>query len=76
MRHFKFGTKLTALTVLLLVVPAGLAEENTSAIEPKSRTFRFDYSATMRDLPEGATVRVWAPVPQTKRLPKDHVASF
>lgn len=35
---------------------------------PPSRTFRFTYHFTVKDIPSGAKqIRVWAPVPQTDR---------
>lgn len=31
--------------------------------QPKSRSFRLDYGATLADLPAGSSVRVWVPMP-------------
>jgi transglutaminase-like putative cysteine protease len=39
---------------------------NTEKFSPPSRTFRFTYSFTVRDIPPGAKrMRVWVPVPHT-----------
>lgn len=39
---------------------------NEKKFSPPSRTFRFTYHFTVKDIPAGAgRVRVWAPVPQT-----------
>ena len=63
--------KLRVLWLLLLLSfsPGLLAAQRTSNAEkfsPPSRTFRFTYSFTIRDIPSGAKqVRVWVPVPQT-----------
>lgn len=41
---------------------------NAQKFSPPSRTFRFTYNFTVKDLPAGAKqVRVWVPVPQTDR---------
>ncbi len=41
---------------------------NPEKFSPTSRTFRFTYRFTVKELPAGAKqVRVWAPVPQTDR---------
>ncbi len=43
-----------------------LAETNDRQDErPKSRSFRFHYGGTLDELPAGARVRVWLPVPQS-----------
>jgi len=57
-------------SLLLLFVPAcRLAAEPTSnarKFSPPTRTFRFAYNFTVKDIPSGAKrVRVWIPVPQT-----------
>ena len=59
-------------SLLLLTLPVcQLAAQATSKAEkfsPPSRTFRFTYSFTVKDIPSGAKrVRVWVPVPQTDR---------
>ena len=56
--------------LLLLVFPAcQLAAQATSSSQkfsPSSRTFRFTYSFTVKDIPPGTKmVRVWVPVAQT-----------
>jgi transglutaminase-like putative cysteine protease len=55
---------------LLLFFPASqLAAQGTSHAQkfsPPSRTFRFTYSFTVKEIPSGTKrVRVWIPVPQT-----------
>ena len=58
-------------SLLLLSISAGLlaVAQTTSNIEKfsaPSRTFRFTYNFTVKDIPSGAKqVRVWVPVPQT-----------
>ena len=64
--------KLRLLSSLLLFFPAcQLAAQTTSnpqKFSPPSRTFRFSYHFTVKDIPPGAKrVRVWIPVPQTDR---------
>ncbi|MFZ0797826.1 MAG: transglutaminase-like domain-containing protein [Terriglobales bacterium] len=64
--------KLRLLSSLLLFFPAcQLAAQTTSnpqKFSPPSRTFRFSYHVTVKDIPPGAKrVRVWIPVPQTDR---------
>ena len=39
------------------------ASDGLAADAPESRTFRLHYGASLRDLPEGARVRVWLPIP-------------
>jgi len=58
------------LSLLLLVLPAcQLAAQTTSNAQkfsPPTRTFRFTYNFTVKDIPAGAKrVRVWIPVPQS-----------
>jgi transglutaminase-like putative cysteine protease len=55
---------------LLFFFPAYLlnaqATSNGHKFSPPSRTFRFTYNFTVKDIPGGAKrVRVWVPVPQT-----------
>lgn len=38
---------------------------STVTAKPKTRVFRFDYGATLSELPKDAEVRIWLPVPQT-----------
>jgi hypothetical protein len=57
-------------SLLLLFVSAGQlvaqANSNSKKFSPPSRTFRFTYNFTVKDIPSGAKrVRVWVPVPQT-----------
>ena len=56
--------------LLLLFFPACLltaqAASNAKKFSPPSRTFRFTYNFTVKDIPSGAKrVRIWIPVPQT-----------
>ena len=63
--------KLRVLSSLLpLFLPvcqlAAQATSNTQKFGPPTRTFRFTYNFTVKDIPSGAKrVRVWIPVPQT-----------
>ena len=54
---------------LLLFQLSEVAAQSTPKTEkfsPPTRTFRFTYSFTVRDIPSGAKrVRIWVPVPQT-----------
>src|SRR5258706_3057913 len=45
---------------------AAQATSNAQKFSPPSRTLRFTYNVTVKDIPSGAKrVRVWIPVPQT-----------
>lgn len=44
---------------------AAAEKKETRAATPRSRSFRFEYGATLNELPDGARVRVWVPVPQS-----------
>ncbi len=47
---------------------AAQATSNAQKFSPPTRTFRFTYNFTVKDIPSGAKrVRVWIPVPQTDR---------
>jgi transglutaminase-like putative cysteine protease len=65
--------KLRALSFLLLLVFTACqltaqGRSNTEKFSPPSRTFRFVYSFTVKDIPSGTKrVRVWVPVPRTDR---------
>jgi len=65
--------RLRVFSSILLFLPsiAQLAAQSASnghKFSPPSRTFRFTYHFTVKDIPTGAKrVRVWAPVPQTDR---------
>lgn len=65
--------KLRVLSSLLLLPYtacqlAAQGASNAQKFSPPSRTFRFTYSFTVKDIPSGAKrVRVWVPVPQTDR---------
>jgi transglutaminase-like putative cysteine protease len=57
-------------SLLLLFFPANLLTAQASLkaekFSPPSRTFRFTYNFTVKDIPpEAKRVRVWIPVPQT-----------
>ena len=61
-------------SLLLLFFPAcqlaAQATSNAQKFSPPTRTFRFTYNFTVKDIPSGAKrVRVWAPVPQARRKP-------
>jgi transglutaminase-like putative cysteine protease len=56
--------------IMLLFVSASLLSaqvtSTTQKFSPPSRTFRFTYNFTVKDIPPGAKrVRVWVPVPQS-----------
>jgi transglutaminase-like putative cysteine protease len=53
-----------AVSLLAPALDAGDAKP-LSAGRPAGRTFQLNYGATVNDLPAGARVRVWLPVPQT-----------
>jgi len=63
--------KLRILSSFLLVLFAVCAlhaqsTSSTQKVSPPSRSFRFTYSFTVKDIPAGTKrLRVWAPVPQT-----------
>ena len=62
-------------SLLLLFFPAcqlaAQATSNTQKLSPPTRTFRFTYNFTVKDIPSGAKrVRVWVPVPQTDQHQK------
>src|SRR5256885_15435817 len=65
------SVKLRVLSsLLLLFFPVSqLGAQTTSNAQkfsPPTRTFRFTYNFTVKDIPSGAKrVRVWIPVPQT-----------
>jgi transglutaminase-like putative cysteine protease len=70
MRHswIQTGTVLLAiLSTQLLIRPGWSAEPSHpaagDATAPKTRTFQFDFGATIHGLPQGGLVRVWLPVP-------------
>jgi len=47
---------------------AALAKASAEKFSPPTRTFRFTYNFTVKDIPAGTKrVRVWIPVPQTDR---------
>src|SRR5438445_4183233 len=57
-------------SLLLFFFPAcqlaAQATSNTEKFSPPTRTFRFTYNVTVKDIPSGAKrVRVWIPVPQS-----------
>ncbi len=63
--------KLRVLSSLLLLFLrtsqlAAQATSNTEKFSPPTRTFRFTYNFTVKDIPSDAKrLRVWVPVPQT-----------
>ena len=63
---------------LLLFFPAyqlvAQAPSNARKFSPPTRTFRFTYNFTVKDIPSGAKrVRVWIPVPQSDQHQTVHV---
>jgi hypothetical protein len=44
---------------------AAQATSNGQKFSPPTRTFRFTYSFTVKDIPPEKRVRVWVPLPQT-----------
>jgi transglutaminase-like putative cysteine protease len=71
-------------SLLLLCFPSSLltaqsasnAGSKAEPFSPPSRTFRFTYNFTVKDVPADAKqIRVWAPVPQTDRHQKVRVIS-
>lgn len=66
MNRMALAIFLSTLAAVLVVAPSSSVGENRSSeSKAKSRTFRFDYGASLEHLPEGASVRIWLPVPQT-----------
>jgi transglutaminase-like putative cysteine protease len=67
----EFLVKLRVLLLFLLfsisaIHVAAQAASEAQKFSPSSRTFRFTYNFTVKDIPSGAKrVRVWVPVPQT-----------
>ena len=65
-------------SLLLLFFPAcqlaAQASSNAQKFSPPSRTFRFTYSFTVKDIHSGAKrVRVWVPIPQNDQHQTVHV---
>ncbi len=64
---------LSSLLLLFFLIPqfpayqlAAQAASDAQKFSPPTRTFRFTYNFTVKDIPSGAKrVRVWVPVPQT-----------
>ena len=71
MRRFTVRT-LPAALVLVALAATGVAGEKKEEGDgaAKSRSFRLDYGATLEEVPEGARVRVWLPVPQSNEHQK------
>lgn len=67
-------------SVLLVVLACELVADSNSKVQkfsPPSRTFRFTYSFTVKDIPPGAKrVRVWVPVPQTDQHQTVHIVAI
>jgi len=62
---------LAASLGMLLLTTVAVAERKSGREDAaRSRTFRLDYGATLHELPAGARVRVWLPVPPSS----DHQA--
>ena len=62
LRGYLAVISLTAVSSLTLA-----AEEREAAVAraPQSRTFRMNYAASVNELPVGARVRIWFPMPRT-----------
>jgi transglutaminase-like putative cysteine protease len=70
---------LSALLLLLFPVCqlTAQAAPPTQKFSPPSRTFRFTYNFTVKDIPPAAKrVRVWVPVPQTDQHQTVHILSI
>ncbi len=67
---------LSSLLLLFFLTPqfpagqlAAQASSDAQKFSPPTRTFRFTYKFTVKDIPSGAKrVRVWVPVPQTTSI--------
>ena len=67
---------LSSLFLLLFLAGqlAAQATSNAQKFSPPSRTFRFTYSFTVKDIPSTAKqIRVWVPVPQSDQQQTVHV---
>ena len=64
MRRSRLGY-VTGCCGALVCVLATLTAQADQDAAAKSRTFRFVYDATLTNVPSGAKVRVWLPVPQS-----------
>ncbi len=58
-----YPLRLVAAALLLAAGSLRAAEPGDAAAAGKLRSFRFEYAATLQDLPPGKLVRVWIPVP-------------
>ncbi|HET7442015.1 MAG TPA: hypothetical protein VFJ47_11995, partial [Terriglobales bacterium] len=72
--------RLRVLSFLLLVLVASQFSAQTASklekFSPPSRTFRFTYNFTLKEIPAQAKrVRVWIPVPQTDQHQKVRVVA-
>jgi len=66
MKRVPSGGWVAALGLLIALAPVAVSAERReppTGAPPRSRTFRFDYGATINGLPNGCRVRVWLPVP-------------
>ncbi len=50
------------MKTLLLALSISFAANCIVAQEPKSRLFKFEYGATINDVPSGSKIRVWIPI--------------
>ena len=60
------ATRLVVFSLMGLIFPPhqdASAQQNIHRNAPRSRNFRLDYGATLNQLPVGARVRVWLPLP-------------
>jgi transglutaminase-like putative cysteine protease len=71
--------RVLSLLLLLFVTVSQLAAQtasNPKKFSPPTRTFRFTYNFTVKDIPSGAKrVRVWVPVPQSDQHQSVRVVS-
>lgn len=67
MKRITIAGLVTSLGFFFILAETSIAAENKQkqVDTTKSRAFRLDYGATLNELPSGARVRVWLPVPQS-----------
>lgn len=72
------GGWMTSLVLFLFLASTVFSDEPRDTLQntPRSRTFRFDFGATLNELPSGCHVRVWLPVPQSNEQQTVKVLKF
>jgi hypothetical protein len=65
MRQFGLCSGILTLVVVVTTFPAASAQQQPAS--PKSREFRFTYTATITGLRPGQNARIWVPVPPSDR---------